>query len=187
MTRTGSVRGKLLCPDDPGAVAGWSVGTGRLSFGPSTLMYAHVASATTGADGSFVFPEVPAGDSYVVEAFDPSRAHAVHRLEGRVVRPGEETVVELVAEKTVTVTGRVVDAGTGQPVAGVMVHFGGRLGQVYTGADGAFTFHLLPDELGPARLMASGYERQTVDLNRPLVEGRLAVGDLKITPRPPGS
>ncbi len=115
-----------------------SVGrTDRSPFEPSGFDIA----ARTDAAGAFRFGRVPEGD-YALSAAAPGSEPDM-RVGVRVAQ-GEVTRVDLVLRRLrqATVSGRVIEAGTGAPIAGAQVFFfaqtGARGGSATTSADGTF-------------------------------------------------
>ena len=82
-----------------------------------------VGTVATNAQGRFVFPHLPVGE-YLYSVFPP--AHQYVPVQGTLTISQAETqqVLRVVVSTGSLVTGRVVDAQTGRPVAGVFVGAG---------------------------------------------------------------
>jgi hypothetical protein len=95
-----------------------------------------LAATVTADNGAFWFPAVPATRSAFVQALSTQHAPKLRRLE---VRAGARHSIELNLEAGGSVRGRVVDAVTGQPIAGAEVSDSWEFDRsVRTDADGRF-------------------------------------------------
>jgi hypothetical protein len=100
--------------------------------------------------------------TYKLAAWAPGYATAI-RADVEVVA-GEETVAEIDLTRGRSVSGRVVEAGTGRPVAGAHLALGRNGTDAISGDDGAFTVEGIK---GPFRLIAShdAYPEVTVTVD----------------------
>lgn len=96
-------------------------------------VYYELNKATTGPDGTFVFPNITEGREYHLRAEKQGYIFECDQPSGKV--SGNVTVC-FVPRQLFTVRGQVTHKG--QPLSGVRVD-GGDLGCVMTGADGAFS------------------------------------------------
>ncbi len=125
----------LVHARDPDASAG-VIGLGaELRSGGRTL-YAPRPEVVEGGPASLRFSPVEPG-VYEVAAWAPGSATAIH--DGVVVIAGEEAVVEIDLERGKSVSGRVVEAGTGKPIAGARLALGRGGVDAISGDDGSFT------------------------------------------------
>jgi beta-lactamase regulating signal transducer with metallopeptidase domain len=130
------------------------------------------AETTTAADGRYRI-EVSPGGGIRMEVFPPREGADAFLLRGKLVVPGESVAshVDFALPEGVLVRGRVTSAGTGQPVAGAVVHhqahernnpyyikgtadwFNGDEQKAITQADGTFWLGVMP---GPGYLLVKG-------------------------------
>lgn len=144
----GSIRVRVSCPGAPEAAAGVRL---TAHGADETMSSSWSVDAVTGADGTAVLGPLQPGSTMV---WQEAGYDAAWRLVGQrvEVRSGEVTPLEARLQPTLTVTGRVLDAGTGKPLAGVTV-WGtppasvGQLAPPPTGRDGAYSLHVLPGAL----------------------------------------
>lgn len=155
-------------------------------------LYLGEAEATTDADGRYRLEAAPGG-SMRVQVDPPPKGADAYLLRGELVVPGEAmaTHLDVVLPKGVLVRGRVLEAGTGRPVAGAVVThqahernnpyfiksssdwFNGGEQEAVTAANGTFRLGIMP---GPGYLLVRGpsgnYLRESissVDLHGELI------------------
>lgn len=122
-----------------------------------------VAEATTDADGRYRIEAAPGG-GIRVEVFPPRDGADGYLLRGSLVVPGDAVAsrADFVLPRGVVVKGRVIEAGTGRPVAGAVVFhqahernnpyfikggpnwFNGDEQTAITAADGSYTLAAMP-------------------------------------------
>ena len=114
--------------------------------------------ARTDAEGRFAFDDLPAG-RFTCEVL-PDVAMAPDWFQGELVA-GRVLEQKFELEPGVTLQGRVVDATSGQPIAGARVGENWTLDKaVVTGADGRYTMHGYGQAgAGTVECLAGGYER----------------------------
>lgn len=98
--------------------------------------------AESGADGSFVFCEAPAGERLFVNAKYSGADRTTPGFE--VERDGQVSVDVKLDVPHMAVNGQVVEFETGTPIASATVRLRGTPLQVFTQADGRFAFERLP-------------------------------------------
>jgi uncharacterized protein YfaP (DUF2135 family) len=148
------VKGRLVDPFDSG-IPGASVYLRDQSGQPILDQNGNPYHTTTGADGSFVFNCVPQGFIQVWTTADPSQTQHV-----KVVGPeGWTNVVIVIAAQTCgNIVGQVIDADTGQPIAGATVTEWGSGRQTTTDANGNFHFECVrPSGADTVSASAQGY------------------------------
>ncbi len=150
-------------PPPSRTIAGIVVGAnGTPLAGATVTIRGTTTSVTTAADGTFAIPNVAAGELAldVTAAGQPPASVAVAADRNAVViavgAPAQETPP---APTTRTVTGRVVDPVSNEPVAGAQVDVKARGETLFTEADGSFKVENVPE--GSLVLEVSGPERQT--------------------------
>ncbi len=111
----GSLRGRIVCAERPQMVAGVRLRAHTVAPRGETSAE---ADTITDAEGNFLFPELPPGRYDMRITRQPGPDYHVRGRSNIAIRPGEEKVVELAAEKTYPVWGRVIAADTGEGVAG---------------------------------------------------------------------
>ncbi len=143
---SGAVRVKLVCEESPGAAAG----VGLLA---ASVPYHFPASSrekgTTDADGTALLEPLQPGLTRVTFRFPPEARRQAHPVEVQV-KSGETTQVRVELRPASEVTGRVIDAVTQEPVAGIGVWCsdGARaLVHSVTDAQGIYRFRALPGTL----------------------------------------
>jgi len=147
MLPPGSIRVRLTCEAAPDAVADVEL----KAAGRDERTGAWAAAAVTDANGVATLGPMRPGAITVRQEGAPN---AQWRMPGAKVelKPAETLELEVELKPTVPVTGRVVDAQTGEPVAGAGVGVSfrdalGRLALSATGDDGAYGFRALPGAL----------------------------------------
>ncbi len=140
LQRAGSIKGRIVAPEKlPDMAKARLMASGRIS--------GHDVSASSGkakvdADGEFEFPQLPPG-SYSLRIYSqPGDAYHVQAKSDIEVKSGKETVVELQAQKTAMLRGRVIAADTGEGLADVSVSIS-EAPSGKTGGDGAFEVRCL--------------------------------------------
>lgn len=127
----------------------------------------------TGADGTFVFEEVPPGIYEVtveVEGYDDKQTQVNFETDETV------NVTYKFTKAPVNLKGRVRESGTRKPLAGLTVNIygaegGDRLRQQFTNAEGRFAFRgLEPDAY---RVEVSGENYETVSYEESVQEGQV--------------
>ncbi len=81
------------------------------------------AKATTDAEGRFVFPNLPAGQ-FRYEIYSPKDEYVTQAAPLVIEEAGTQKTLHLVVSRGALVTGKVVDAKTGKPLADVNVGAG---------------------------------------------------------------
>jgi RNA polymerase sigma factor (sigma-70 family) len=127
---------------------------------------------TTDKEGRYRIDAAP-GASIVLKVFPPREGADAYLIRGELVVPGDSvrSRVDFALPKGVLVRGRVIEAGTGRPVAGAIVHhqaqernnpyfikgnpdvFNPDEQKVVTAADGTFRLGIMP---GPGYLLVKG-------------------------------
>ena len=127
---------------------------------------------TTDREGHYRIEAAP-GASITLKVFPPSEGAEAYLLRGDVVVPGDSVTsrADFALPKGVLVRGRVIEAGTGRPVAGAVVHhqahernnpyfikdgnrrFNADEQNAVTAADGTFRLGIMP---GPGYLLVKG-------------------------------
>jgi RNA polymerase sigma factor (sigma-70 family) len=181
--RLGQIKGLIKLTDggtlpSPIAVRGRLDGSPATPNGRSPQSWFH-RLAPAGKDGSFLLDNMPPG-RYFVE-FDGNQNPPVDGkcVENVEVRPGATVVVEIPAERLLTVSGRVVDSLTGKGKAGVPIQLF-RLKETWyykdirearTDADGRYSLattpgllKILPAGLPQAGLVARCSEAPEIEL-----------------------
>jgi beta-lactamase regulating signal transducer with metallopeptidase domain len=165
------VEGRVtLGKDGPPAVAA-RIESQSMSQKYGTGMYLGMDDVTTDRDGRYRIEAAP-GASIVLKVHPPREADA-YLMRGELVVPSESVAsrVDFALPKGVLVRGRVVEVGTGKPIAGASVHHQAHernnpffiKGQsarsnpdeqgVVTAADGTFRLGIMP---GPGYLLVKG-------------------------------
>ena len=179
LQRAGSIKGRIVAPEKlPDMAKARLRASGRIS--------GHDVSASSGeakvdADGGFEFTQLPPGSYSLYIHSQPGDAYHVQAKSDIEVKSGEETVVELQAEKTASIRGRVIAADTGEGLAEVRISIS-EAPSGKTGGDGAFEVYCLAGDRYVRVFPAEGYigtpyeDRITIKLGP---EGA-DVGDIKV-------
>lgn len=163
------------------------LGTGGAPQPPATVQIGDRSVQTEPLSGAFSLPTRPGPVSLLVVYEPPSGSMVSFRFElGELARSTDVGVLPIGRER-VTARGRVVDAGTSQPVAGARVRFAGR--EAATSADGSFVLVEVaydPDGLNAffgleGTVDASGYLPLTFTPSSPAVRGTVDLGDLALS------
>ncbi|MBI5443420.1 MAG: carboxypeptidase-like regulatory domain-containing protein, partial [Deltaproteobacteria bacterium] len=147
----------------------------------------HFAAGTSGADfgaGIAVKSLFVSGPSQALATIAIDPAAAVGARSVRVVT-GSETAVSVnafnVLSGKTTVTGRLLEPGTGVPIAGATVVIQGTTVRATTGSDGSFTLQGVPP--GQQDLLVTALNHQSVVVRiSPQIGVPVVVEDLELTP-----
>jgi len=153
----GRFTGRIVGVEDPGLVSGARI-LADAHPGGGTLSAR--GTATVDDAGRVACADLPPAVYDVWVTKQPAGPYHIRGKQGVEVRSGEETTLELVAERAVTVTGRVVSADTGESVEGASIRLSQRTTSYYStegkaGADGRFAIACLP---GATTVEAGGAE-----------------------------
>jgi len=118
LERPGSVTGQITGIQAPDSPAGTRLSLRGELRGEVLSIY---REATAGADGRFTFAELQPGTYDLSISKQPSDRSHVRAPRDLLVEPGGETHVELPAEPTTVVSGRVVADDTGEGLGGAEV------------------------------------------------------------------
>ncbi len=123
--RVGRIQGRLK-PPDAGGLSGrmrihlsYAGPPGKSSSGPVSLRYNEVTEA--GEEGSFRFDGLPPGRYSVSAAAEDDAPFVARPVEDVEVGPDAALGIEILVQRLVTISGRVVDARTSKGVEGVGV------------------------------------------------------------------
>ncbi len=174
----GSIKGRIVAPEKlPDMAKARLMAFGRMSGRDMSAS----GEAKVDANGEFEFPELPPGSYLLHISSQPGDAYHVQGKSDIEVKSGKETVVELQAQKTAVIRGRVIAGDTGQGLADVSVSISeapsGRTQQ-----NGTFEVHALPGDKYIRVFPDEGYlgtryeERIAIELGP---EGA-DVGDIKL-------
>ena len=156
LARAGRLTVQLVCPEEPQAGAGVEVyldgklaapdgGTSTVAPGPprppgasprsAPEAYAYI-TLTTDTQGRLTVLECPPGAYEVGLLQQPAGTHHFRTRTGVTVSSGQETTLELTAERTAPAQGRVVRADNGEPIAGAEVSLDQSTREAYYRAPG---------------------------------------------------
>lgn len=153
-----TLRGRVVCPDAPEAVAGLEV---RVRGYDRERSFSWSGEAQTDAEGRFETVDLHPGPTDVSIRF---AAEAQWQAPGQAVElaPGETAEVEIALARTYLLTGRVVDEVTGAPIEGVRVYVSptpaGEVGPIApTDAEGRYRLRVLPGRTVVCPIGGQGY------------------------------
>jgi hypothetical protein len=181
-TATATVRGRIMLVTTAAAPS------------PAATVTAGGATATTGADGSFVLTAVPITTTRIAVTATGMKAlsQALPTLEAGKTTDLADIYLSDVGY-TADITTRVVRSDTLAAIAGATVLVSGL--SAVSGADGAVSITGLPVGLGGPQLQvgvarATGFEDKAIVFDLPLGAGSNTVGDIVLSPPvgeiPPG-
>jgi hypothetical protein len=154
--RLGQIKGRLRPPDARGLSGQFSLSLRRAmtedSPAPGSFRMLDFRTLSTGQDGTFQFNDLQPGRYQLDAQAGPSTPFAARPVQDIEVGPSAVAQVEVALERLLTITGRVVDAQTGQGVAGIYLrssfvddrNYYQLVGQAQTGADGRYTIAARP-------------------------------------------
>ena len=139
----GSLSGKVISSQGQGA-GGIELRLEYRDKHQGSMRLTRSESIVTDATGSFTLAELPAGSWYLTMVNGPDREFQI-RARSCEVKPRQGTTLELQAEPTVLLRGRMVDEVTGQAAADIAIVFdqGGSMAGK-TDAEGGFRLRVLP-------------------------------------------
>lgn len=184
LRKAGALRVALVCPDPAVSLAGVRLGYQRQSRGDR----GPGASGSLLADdhGAFSQLEAPPGAYDLNWYAEPPGPYHFRGERGISVKSGETTTVEMTAEKTAPLTGRLLAADTGLGVAKVDINLSqydsGYSTHCVTGADGSFSAPCLPGKTTLSLWGGGGYLPTPADSRREVqvtAEGA-RIGDLRL-------
>lgn len=179
----GSISGRVVGADDPAAAAGTEL---RLHGEIDAHRVSAFARATTDAEGRFSAPELVPGIYRLSARGAPEALYHVRGKEGVEVKSREETVIELTAERTALVTGRVVADDTGEGLPGAALSLNQSEPQYYTSGktdeEGRFEIRCLPGKTHVYAHLTPGYAlpREEGPLMITVEPGGAALGDIRL-------
>ena len=155
---TGSVPTIQLAPLNSGAIAGSVLDSKGNAISGASVRGGGL-TAVTGSNGAFALNSVPAGSITLVASAPGFQAAS----ETVTVTAGTTTTAPplTLGSNAGSVTGKVTDAASGNPISGATVTFGG--GSTTTASDGTYSFTNLPT--GALQLVASATGFQSVTQN----------------------
>lgn len=145
----GSIVGQLVCEDNPQIIQGVTIRASARVEAKERIPWPLHLKATTEEDGTFRFPEL-APMLYQLRVAKTAVGSEWQAPEKNVgVKSSETTEVEFKLERAYLLTGRVVDAQTGEPIEGVDIYVsstpGSPRGRVApTDEDGYYSLRALP-------------------------------------------
>ena len=147
LVRPAGLRGRLVpVGGDASLAVGWKIRawTDEIDGGNGPSRLVGYGDTKSGDDGRFALPELAPG-SLRLTVTPPGESDLLPEMpRAPVVRDGKENVLEIPIRRVARVVGRVVEHGTGKPVAGMQVHLfrpGASNGaNATTDAEGRFSF-----------------------------------------------
>ena len=146
LVRSAGLKGRLVAVGGDASLArGWKIRAWTDdNDGNGTSRMVGYGETATGDDGRFALPELAPG-SLRLTVTPPGESDLLPEMpRAPVVRDGNENVLEIPIRRVARVVGRVVEHGTGKPVAGMHVHLfrpGASNGaNATTDAEGRFSF-----------------------------------------------
>ncbi len=193
-SRLGRIRGRLRPPDGRGLDRSFPLALEsppRSAASPRPFTMHWSGHTSTAPDGTFQFDGLPPGRYAVWAYFDQNGIIAENPETEVEVGPGDVGTVEIALRRRPRITGRVIDARTGQGVAGISLESLWRelgrnmvVGEATTDAEGRYT---IPARPGKNAVQITGLPKtylvqDGVELVELQVEADKAVPDLKLVP-----